>query len=105
MNEIKKMNLKEFKDLGYLQEVNRLFFHPRGLALSLIEKDNGQLIFDGIFDAREDPEGWIFETIDEQKVKTVEKEFKKHLQARNKMLKTKKGIQPIDDSKIKSESA
>ena len=29
----KEINLKEFRDFGYLQEVNRLFFHPLGLAL------------------------------------------------------------------------
>ncbi len=29
----KEINLKEFRDFGYLQEVNRRFFHPLGLAL------------------------------------------------------------------------
>jgi hypothetical protein len=33
LGEPKEINLKEFRDFGYLQEVNRRFFHPLGLAL------------------------------------------------------------------------
>ena len=29
------MNIREFRELGYLQEANRLFFHPHGLALEV----------------------------------------------------------------------
>lgn len=32
-DEIKYMDVEEFRELGYLQEANRLFFHPVGLAL------------------------------------------------------------------------
>jgi len=32
-DEDKTMSAVEFRELGLLQEVNRLFFHPRGLAL------------------------------------------------------------------------
>lgn len=35
MPELKWMDIKEFQDLGFLQEVNRLFFHPLGLALAI----------------------------------------------------------------------
>jgi hypothetical protein len=31
----KRMCIKEFRELGLLHEVNRLFFHPLGLALAL----------------------------------------------------------------------
>lgn len=37
----------DFKNLGLLQEVNRLFFHPRGLALYLgfnINYEEGNLV-------------------------------------------------------------
>ena len=30
-----RMSFREFVDAGYLQEANRLFFHPRGLALGV----------------------------------------------------------------------
>lgn len=59
--EIKRMDLNEFRDQGFLQEVNRRFFHPLGLALQLIVDDTGKVIsFGGIRDFRDDPEGLIF---------------------------------------------
>jgi len=41
MADIKYMDAKEFKELGYLQECNRQFFHPHGLALELTSVDEG----------------------------------------------------------------
>lgn len=41
---------------GYLQEVNRGFFHPLGLALAVNEK--GEL---SVLDMRDDSEGFIFD--------------------------------------------
>lgn len=32
---INRIDIKEFRELGYLQEVNRLFFHRLGLALEV----------------------------------------------------------------------
>jgi hypothetical protein len=56
-----RMNLREFIDLGYLQEVNRQFLHPLGLALSLhVGDDPLSVQFDGIIDNRDDLEGWNF---------------------------------------------
>lgn len=37
---IKRMGAREFRDLGLLQEVNRLFLHPRGLALEVETDDD-----------------------------------------------------------------
>ena len=34
--EIKRIDIKEFREKGFLQEVNRQFFHPLGLALEII---------------------------------------------------------------------
>lgn len=34
-------NIKEFREMGLLAEVNRVFFHPLGLALEVVnEKDS-----------------------------------------------------------------
>ena len=46
-----KINLKEFVDAGYLQEVNRQFFHPLGLALEISKKGNVYEL-DGLWDFR-----------------------------------------------------
>jgi hypothetical protein len=48
------MSAQEFCDRGYLQEVNRLFFHPRGLAL-VIHKGPFDTL--EVQDFRRDPEG------------------------------------------------
>lgn len=57
---IKRMNIKEFREFGFLQEVNRKFFHPLGLALEVIIEEDGAEKLGGIWDSREDPEGMIF---------------------------------------------
>lgn len=36
---IKHIDAQEFKEIGFLQEANRLFFHPHGLALELTTVD------------------------------------------------------------------
>ena len=73
VEEIKKIDIKEFRDLGFLQEANRQFFHPLGLALEVIV-DGDNTILGGIWDYREDPEGMFFgnEIIKEEKIKHVE---------------------------------
>lgn len=61
------MTLEEFVDLGYLQEVNRRFLHPMGLALgyeritaSIVEPENvGRIRAMYVWQA-EDPEGIEF---------------------------------------------
>lgn len=56
------MNLSEFRDLGLLQEVNRLFFHPLGLALSVTVAEDGSVCgLAGILDGRDDPEGIYYD--------------------------------------------
>jgi hypothetical protein len=54
------MDIKEFVDLGYLQEVNRKFFHPLGLALVAERTDEGYKIA-GVWDCRDDQEGIYFD--------------------------------------------
>lgn len=70
---IKKIDIKEFRELGFLQEANRLFFHPLGLALEVNVNDDGTEELSGVWDYREDPEGILFGDgmIDYQKVLNV----------------------------------
>lgn len=60
MSEIKRMDIKEFREMGLLAEVNRTFFHPLGLALEVIIDDDGTERLGGIWDYRDDPEGMIY---------------------------------------------
>ena len=57
MENIKRINIKEFREKGYLQELNRRFLHPLGLALEVIVLDDGTENLGGIWDYREDKEG------------------------------------------------
>jgi hypothetical protein len=54
------MEIKEFRESGYLQEVNRLFFHPLGLALEVTVETDGSERLSGVWDYRADPEGMVF---------------------------------------------
>lgn len=69
---IKYITAQEFRDEGYLQEANRRFFHPLGLALEMRWGKDGQddelAVIAGIWDYREDPEG-IFFTLDSEEFK------------------------------------
>lgn len=60
MSKIKRIDIKEFRASGYLQEVNRLFFHPLGLALEVIVQEDGSESLGGVWDFRDDPEGIAF---------------------------------------------
>lgn len=59
---IEYMDLKEFVEDGYLQEANRRFFHPLGLALSVQQdEETGEYTkLDGLWDYRDDAEGMVF---------------------------------------------
>lgn len=56
----KKMSVKEFRKLGYLQELNRQFLHPLGMALDVVIEKNGRERFGEVRDDRDNPEGFIF---------------------------------------------
>lgn len=60
MKKIKRINLAEFRNRGYLQEVNRQFLHRLGLALEVSIEEDGTVKLGGIWDYRTDPEGIIF---------------------------------------------
>jgi len=62
---IKRIDIDEFQEKGYLQEANRLFFHPLGLALEVIvDEEDGSMKLGGIWDYRNDPEGIVFDDFD-----------------------------------------
>lgn len=61
MSEVKRMNIAEFVDEGYLQELNRRFLHPLGLALEVVVDENLRPThFGGVWDSRDDPEGIVY---------------------------------------------
>ena len=98
MNEkLSTISVKDFYELGFLQELNRLFLHPRGLALSVsIDDETGSVSFGEIHDYRHDPEGILYgdNTLSWQKHKNVEDERKKHEDTRVKLFKGTT-IQPL----------
>jgi hypothetical protein len=88
------MSLEEFYSAGFLQEVNRLFFHPHGLSLNLKYKGKssipvGLVVLDGRFD----PEGFMYgeEELDYQKVIDVFSERQRHTHARIRRLQNERG--------------
>jgi len=65
--EVKRMTVKEFREKGYLQELNRAFLHPYGLAIEImVDKETETESFGGIWDYRDDPEGLIFDLKNEK---------------------------------------
>ncbi len=90
MTKVKKIDIKEFREFGYLQELNRQFLHPLGLALEIKIDEQGQESLSSIWDYRQDPEGLFYAAADRpkelriqflEKAKRIEKEkLKKQLQ-------------------------
>lgn len=68
------MDVSEFREKGYLQELNRRFLHPLGLALSVTIEEDGTERFGELIDHRDDPEGIVFEEVDREKVNSVYQE-------------------------------
>jgi len=81
-DEIPRMDIAEFQAEGFLQEANRNFFHPLGLALGIEQTDEGSWRLGGIWDYRDDPEGMVFADLAEHeaivKAGSVAAEAAKH---------------------------
>lgn len=73
--EIPWMDIKEFREEGFLQEANRLFFHPLGLALVVGIDENDRHFLSGVWDYRDDPEGVVFapHSLSQEKIDNIEK--------------------------------
>lgn len=71
--DIKKLSVKEFRERGYLQELNRQFLHPLGLALEVVLEEDGSERFGEVWDYRDDPEGMVYgsDVIDKAKANRV----------------------------------
>ncbi len=66
---IKRIDISEFRKMGLVQELNRQFLHPLGLALEVIVEDDGSESLGGIWDYRDDPEGMLYGVLDKEKMK------------------------------------
>jgi len=61
MSDVKRMDIKEFRQIGLIAELNRSFLHPLGMALEvIIDDETGEEKLGGIWDYRDDPEGMLF---------------------------------------------
>lgn len=71
--EPKRIDIAEFRKLGFLQEANRMFFHPLGLALEVSINEDGTETLGGIWDYRDDDEGIYYSAsrINEEKAEYV----------------------------------
>lgn len=88
--EIKRMDIKEFRELGFLQEVNRLVLHPCGLALEVVIHEDGTEELGGVWDYREDPEGICYGgdgSPSLKKANSVTTEVVRHRDARAKLFR------------------
>jgi hypothetical protein len=103
MSDIKRIDIKEFREKGYLQELNRQFLHPLGLAIEIIvDNDTGEENLGGIWDYREDEEGIYYDVMNSEEDRIVAfKEKKKFIsdefEKRKKVRKEKLGfeIEPL----------
>ena len=60
--EVTRMSIVEFRKAGFLQELNRQFLHPLGLALEVVQdEETGEERLGGIWDYRGDKEGILFD--------------------------------------------
>lgn len=78
---------EEFRSLGFLQEVNRNYLHPLGLALAVGPRCQGrseEFFVASIWDYRSDPEGIYFaaSVLDPDKARRVRAEHERHVNAR-----------------------
>ncbi len=96
MSEPKRINIKEFREFGYLQEVNRQFFHPLGLALEVVIEEDGSMRLGGVWDYRDEPDGMAYASsdIDADKAARVQVAWHEKEPARIKNLGYV--IQPVD---------
>lgn len=97
------IDIEDFREFGFLQEVNRRFFHPMGLALEVTKTDKYECLY-GIRDFREDPEGIVFKedyinNDDSREKANRVSEFEKK-KRKSRKLNLGFEVQPIPEKKI-----
>lgn len=96
MSEINYMDIKTFRRLGLLQELNRQFLHPLGLALEVVVEDDGSERFGNVWDYRDDPEGIVFTCeLRPEAAHNVEAMRLRHSDARQALFEVEDPVQPI----------
>jgi hypothetical protein len=96
---MKYMDVKEFRETGYLQEVNRRLLHPLGLALEVTLDDGGNEQISGVWDYRDDPEGLRFAEVDAEKVGRIEHLWAERFEPRRERLGYI--VQPYDPDELR----
>ncbi|MBW1984667.1 MAG: hypothetical protein JRI53_08100 [Deltaproteobacteria bacterium] len=97
---LKELSLEEFRDIGYLQEVNRQVLHLVGLAMYVeIDDATGEATGIGVIDYRDDPEGVFFPNgADREKGERVYQEVMKRAAHRKRLFGGRGLAQPIDET-------
>jgi hypothetical protein len=76
------LDITEFRLTGLLQEVNRQFFHPIGLALYVHIDDEGVTKLGGIW-KDDDPEGWVFGTDTDAEIALIQVNMQQVMKLQN----------------------
>lgn len=89
----REIKIADFKKKGILQELNRMFLHPRGLHLRV---EKGKLV---PYDYTDDPDGLLYK---QELSKEAEEhcELLLHAKSQNRLDKFQFVIQPIDYEKL-----
>jgi hypothetical protein len=94
-DEIKRIDIQEFRELGFLQEVNRRVLHPAGLALEIVVEEDGTEHLGGVWDYRDDPEGMVYgDIMAPEKAASVDALIEQHRAVREELFGWL--IQPVD---------
>jgi len=91
------MDLRAWCEFGHLQEVNRAYFHPRGMALTLVLDDELREPY-LVVQSTDDKEGWIIDPVlpeTVEKARRVQAELEEKKPVREHALGY--WIQPIDE--------
>ncbi len=100
------LSIKEFQDSGLLQEVNRLFFHPRGMALAIVRPDDpndedGWALHN--IQVTDDPEGFMFTDLEPESGVEASLMLAERLYARMKMFGVSSTYQPLIPLEVPAE--
>lgn len=101
-DDIVRIDIAELRRLGYLQELNRRFLHPLGLALEVIvDKETKEERLGGVWDYRDDPEGMRYgegpHAPELDKAKAIEEELEQRAPARRAALGYV--VQPVEGTR------